>query len=116
MRTRCPHCRQPVEVVSEGSLAEIHCTACGSTFNLVSGETLTYAAGETKRLGRFELLEELGRGAFGSVWKARDPELDRTVAVKLPRREQLDETEAERFLREARAAAQLQHPGIVCVH
>lgn len=52
-------------------------------------------------------------GHFGSVWKARDTKLDRTVAVKLPRAEQLDESEREQFFREARAAAQLRHPHIV---
>ena len=36
------------------------------------------------KLGRFELIERLGVGGFGSVWKARDKELDRTVAIKMP--------------------------------
>ena len=61
-------------------------------------------------------LERVGVGAFGAVWKARDLELDRTVAVKIPRKEQLSHNEAEQFLREARSAAQLRHPGIVSVH
>ncbi len=56
------------------------------------------------------------RGRYGSVWKAHDTELDRIVAVKLPRKERLDEAEAEQFLREARSAAQLKHSGIVAVH
>ena len=55
-------------------------------------------------------------GAFGEVWKARDQALDRTVAIKIPRQGNLDEVGAERFLREARAAAQLKHPNIVSVH
>lgn len=55
-------------------------------------------------------------GAFGTVWKAHDLELDRTVAIKIPRRGQLDPTEEEQFLREARVAAQLRHPNIVSVH
>lgn len=67
-------------------------------------------------VGHFELLEPLGRGAFGSVWKAHDIELDRLVAIKLPRREQLSDDEIELFLREARTAAQLQHPNLVHVH
>ncbi|MFO0887925.1 MAG: WD40 repeat domain-containing serine/threonine protein kinase [Isosphaeraceae bacterium] len=51
------------------------------------------------------------------VWKARDPKLDRAVALKLPRAGNVGlASEKERFLREARAAAQLRHPGIVPVH
>ena len=58
----------------------------------------------------------IGVGTFGFVWKARDTELDRTVAIKIPRKGQLDPDETEQFLREARAAAQLRHPNIVSVH
>jgi serine/threonine protein kinase len=50
------------------------------------------------------------------VWTARDTELDRTVAVKVPRRGGLTSQEVEQFLREARAVAQLRHPNIVSVH
>jgi eukaryotic-like serine/threonine-protein kinase len=62
------------------------------------------------------LIEQLGFGAFGAVWKARDTQLDRTVAVKIPRKGNLTPEETEKILREARAAAQLRHPGIVSVH
>jgi len=53
-------------------------------------------------LGRFELLETVGHGAFGTVFKARDPRLDRTVALKVPRRDNIGpkEQDLERFLRE----------------
>jgi tetratricopeptide (TPR) repeat protein/tRNA A-37 threonylcarbamoyl transferase component Bud32/ribosomal protein S27E len=116
MRTRCPHCHQPVEIVADDPLVEIHCTVCGSTFSLATGRTATWNGKVIRTIGQFELLEELGRGAFGTVWKARDQVLDRTVAIKLPRQEGLDNIESERFLREARAAAQLHHPGIVSIH
>jgi len=70
-----------------------------------------------RRLGKFELLERLGAGSFGYVYRARDTELGRVVAIKIPRAGSLASTEdAERFLREARSAAQLQHPGIVSLH
>ena len=57
----------------------------------------------------------MGEGGFGEVWEAYDTKLDRHVAVKLPRRGELSPREAELFLREARAAAQLRHRNIVSV-
>ncbi|MBI4537182.1 MAG: protein kinase [candidate division NC10 bacterium] len=74
-----------------------------------------------ERLGRYEILGELGRGAMGRVYKARDPRIDRLVAVKLmaPDEElppaQVEEWRA-RFQREARAAGRLAHPHIVAIH
>lgn len=69
------------------------------------------------RLGRFELLEEVGVGSFGHVFRARDTELDRIVAVKVQRagRFATDE-DAKRFLREARSAAPLVHPSIISLY
>jgi WD40 repeat protein len=70
-----------------------------------------------RRLGRFELIEQVGAGAFGSVWRARDLQLERVVAVKLPHAELVDSPkDLERIYREARTVAQLRHPGIVSVH
>jgi len=69
------------------------------------------------RLGRFELLAELGMGSFGYVFRARDVELDRTVAVKVQRAGAFSTSEdAGRFLREARSAAGLNHPAIVALY
>src|SRR6185295_19419117 len=62
--------------------------------------------------GRYELIEELARGANGIVYKARDRELDRIVALKALRAE-AGEAARERFVREARIAASLDHPNIV---
>src|SRR5947209_3623300 len=69
------------------------------------------------RLGRFEIEAELGVGSFGHVFRARDTELDRRVALKIQRAGSItsDET-AERFHREARSVAQLKHPGIVALY
>jgi len=70
-------------------------------------------------LGRYEILSELGQGAMGVVYKARDPMLDRIVAIKtvnltLPK-EELAEFEA-RFYQEAKAAGGLSHRNIVTIH
>jgi serine/threonine-protein kinase len=65
------------------------------------------------RLAQFELLDVVGLGASGVVWKARDTRLERLVAVKLPRQESLSELERARFMREGRACARLRHPHIV---
>ncbi len=68
-------------------------------------------------LGRFEVLSVLGEGAFGTVYKAHDPQLDRDVAIKVPRAgSMLNDDDRERFLREARAAAGLHHALICPVH
>ncbi len=74
---------------------------------------------ETKRFGRYEILGELGRGAMGVVYKAQDPQINRTVALKtvsLWGQEPDEEKEFRlRFLNEAQAAGRLHHPGIVAV-
>ena len=69
------------------------------------------------RLGPYELTEELGRGAMGAVYRARDPGLGRDVAVKVILSGQFaSETERRRFLSEAGHAAGLDHPNIVPIH
>jgi serine/threonine protein kinase len=114
---RCPHCHQPIELVSDDPSGDMLCSSCGSSFNLARDlETTREFVSGTKKLGHFELLNCLGQGAFGSVWKARDTELDRTVAIKIPRDDRMSGEDAEKFLREARAAAQVRHPNIVAVH
>jgi hypothetical protein len=70
-------------------------------------------------IGRYEILREIGRGAMGIVYEAHDPSLDRTVALKVIQPSAEGETAKifeERFLAEAKAAAAVQHPGIVVVH
>ena len=66
-------------------------------------------------LGRYRLLRELGRGTFGTVWLAQDEQLDRKVAIKIPRQMAAGESEGDEFAQEAKIVAQLKHPGIVAV-
>lgn len=70
-----------------------------------------------KQLGRFQIKSVLGEGAFGTVYRAHDPQLDRDVAVKVPRfAGQQSVEDRQRFLREARAAAGLHQANICPVH
>jgi len=72
-----------------------------------------------KSIGRYEILEELGHGAMGTVYRAKDPAMDRVVALKtiiaVALVSQQGSEFRERFYREARAAGRLAHPGIVPV-
>src|ERR1700686_5938977 len=73
-----------------------------------------------KKIGRYEILSELGHGAMGTVYRAKDPAMDRVVALKtiiaLVLVTEKGTEFRERFFREARAAGGLSHPGIVTVY
>jgi len=97
-------------------IGNIACPSCGSDMKLTGDETVRVDSIDGDFIGHFNLQKKLGTGAFGNVWKAIDKELDRTIALKIPRKDQISPKEAERFLREARAVAQLKHPNIVSVH
>ncbi|MEW4530128.1 WD40 repeat domain-containing serine/threonine protein kinase [Maioricimonas sp. JC845] len=118
---RCPHCHNAIELVPEGRVEDISCPSCGSRFGLVNAaeeaaETISVSARAIGSISHFRLIEQVGVGAFGSVYRAHDTELDRDVAIKIPRIGQISPDELEYFFREARAAAQLRHPHIVAVH
>jgi tetratricopeptide (TPR) repeat protein len=116
LEIRCPNCHTSMDVAVDTLLTDLTCPSCGSHFSLVDQSQATRMAPPLSKLGRFELVERIGVGGFGSVWKARDKELDRTVAIKIPRAGGMTLEEQDKFFREARAAAQLRHPGIVSVH
>lgn len=133
----CPHCRRLYSVDDSLLGRAARCKNCSRDFSLTlsreidtgnrvaaSAPSPTLASGTwsrpaslPERIGRFLIRERLGAGAFGAVYRAFDPNLDREVALKVPHREiQQDPRASERFLREARAAARLNHPHIVPVY
>ena len=72
-----------------------------------------------KKLGRYRIIDEIGRGAMGIVYKAQDPVLDRPLAIKtifIPVDEEDRKEYEARFNQEARAAGRLSHPGIVTIY
>lgn len=72
---------------------------------------------EASKVGHFRLLKLVGRGGMGNVFCAKDEQLDRTVALKLPRIDVIGNPDlVNRFLKEARLAASLSHPGLVAIH
>jgi WD40 repeat protein len=119
MHLVCPHCHHPIELLNAPA-AEVVCPSCGSSVRVApeGSTTGTELGNGARQFGRFTLLQVVGQGAFGTVYKARDSSLDRVVALKLPRAGNLPAggPERDRFLREARSAAQLRHASIVSVH
>jgi serine/threonine protein kinase len=130
----CPKCGQPVPADAPAGLCP-RCLASNAvsemgqvdapdldsdskqTLHIVIPEDAALLSGAPRQLGRYELLEEIARGGMGLVYKARHTGLGSTVAVKLIRSGVLaTSADVERFQREARAAARLQHPNIVRVH
>lgn len=133
-----PDCQQSYPVTSEHDGKRVRCKKCKISFSVnFSGVQPVALAAETQvreseqtggsvsstekipmRLGRFEIRKLLGRGAFGTVYLAYDPQLQRDIALKLLQRtgdEKQDRHRTNRFLQEGRAAARLQHPHIVPV-
>ncbi|MBU4500027.1 MAG: serine/threonine protein kinase, partial [Gammaproteobacteria bacterium] len=70
-------------------------------------------------IGRYEILDEIGQGAMGTVYRARDPMIERVVAIKTVSISLLQQEGAgaeARFLREAQSAGRLSHPNIVTIY
>jgi serine/threonine protein kinase len=108
------------EMAAESRLADAVLARAGkqSAIAIDAGNELAHRLMQGPvHLDRFELQSELGVGSFGYVFKARDPHLDRVVALKVQRAGGFaSQEEIERFLREARSAARLKHPSIVSLY
>src|SRR5512139_3436863 len=99
-----------------GAMAGLPFPLVASTISVSPAEGMTMTP-SPKLIGKYEILEELGRGGFAVVYKARDVELDRIVALKVLRPERsYDPGFVARFKQEARAVARLKHPHIVTVY
>jgi tetratricopeptide (TPR) repeat protein len=122
IEVRCPNCQSKVLLSHAGSQNAL-CSSCGHQFSLAGGtdehshtlEVVSSESPEVELSTRFSLLNQIGEGSFGSVWKAWDSQLQRHVALKLPRIENLPARALAEFLRDAKAAAQLDHNNIVRV-
>lgn len=91
-----------------------HVDGCASCAEVVGN--LGLVGGEPRKLGRYRLERLLGVGGMGMVYSARDPQLQRQVAVKLVRPEHASERSRERMLGEARALARVSHPNVISVY
>ncbi len=107
-RLKCPHCTGTFIAAA---------TSDGKKDATVDRPAPSTPAASPQMIGRFEVRGKLGAGAFGAVYRAYDPQLDREVALKVPHAAVLDNPKrVQRFLREAKAAANLRHPHIVPVY
>ena len=114
----CPKCLMQAGVESAG---ESHNSDMGSTFAATAPHSNAFVPPEPASIAPFfpqlELIELLGQGGMGAVYKARQTKLDRFVALKVIRPDlSADAAFAERFNREAKVLARLIHPNIVAVH
>lgn len=118
----CPNCGQRYQVERSLPRHKIRCDQCGWPYLSQSERKRPPEAEEpeeglSQRIGRFEIRRKLGAGAFGTVYYADDPVLDRPVALKVLRGKVAASARARsRFLLEGKAAAQLRHPNIVPVY
>ncbi len=112
---RCPYCGTLVGRSPTSTSAEVVCLDCGEHFDLAANEPAIAGSPTPPIIARrYQLLSPIGRGGSGTVWKARDTLLGRLVAIKVPRTDRVQSV--DKFLREARLAAGIRHPHIICVH
>src|SRR5678815_5555226 len=121
MPKKCPQCGA---TLPEGALGEL-CPACllkegAQADTSTQSETKPFEPPTVEEVAKWfpqlEILAFIGKGGMGAVYKARQPALDRLVALKILPPQAVSPGFAERFNREARALARLSHPNIVGVH
>ncbi len=116
----CPHCGAEVELFRASSDSPTRDMFAGPPPSDLADAHTPHVDARAKlppgQVGRFIIREPLGEGGYGRVFRAYDPHLDRDVALKVLKSNRLGEKSLERFYREARAAARLDHPNIVGLH
>jgi WD40 repeat protein/serine/threonine protein kinase len=114
----CPHCGNSIPVDGPAAADQIVCPGCGFSARIQREQTAPWSLSQgPRKVGRFELIATLGIGGSSTVYKARDPQLDIIVALKVLRLGSLaTEADRNRFLSGARSTAQLRHPSIVAVY
>jgi len=125
IRIECPNpaCRTAANLPATLSGQRVRCKHCGTIVEVSSlddhppvAPPSPAPAATPGAIGRFLIRERLGEGGFGTVYRAYDPQLEREVALKVPRAGSLHgPTRVRRFREDARSAAQLRHPNIVPV-
>jgi eukaryotic-like serine/threonine-protein kinase len=106
-----------IESAGPGSELQFLCKSCAVAFALGLTEDRCCSGVVMKKLGKFEIIQKVGQGAMGVVYKARDPMIDRIVALKtLTTGLAEDPNLLKRFYSEARAAGNLRHPNIVTIY
>ncbi|MEI8379441.1 MAG: bifunctional serine/threonine-protein kinase/formylglycine-generating enzyme family protein [Planctomycetota bacterium] len=108
---RCRSCNSPLNMDDETLDQDVSCHTCGSQTPLAPKESSGTQQG--RMIGHFRLLELVGTGRFGAVYRALDTKLSRVVAIKIPRKDDFSLHTVHMFEREAKAAAALSHPNIV---
>lgn len=111
--------RGPSDVDGEDDAASLSPEVIGQRLDELLGHVTEVAplVSQPRRIGRFQIRQAVGYGAFGIVYEGFDPELNRAVAIKLPRLEVLmDDERRDRFIEEANITASLDHAGIVPVY
>lgn len=112
---RCSHCQSANAIAPDAPIDHLTCVACLREFSLLPAPDSPRNT-PVGAIAHFQLFERIGMGGFGAVWKAFDTELERIVAIKIPRKDRISAADIEQFLHEARVAAQLSHPHIVTIH
>jgi len=117
VRLDCPHCGNRINLI-DADRPDVTCASCGSVVTFGGDGPYSFPIREIpKRIGRFDVISFLGSGGFGTAYRAHDPNLNRDVAIKVPRAGHfVTRNEKERFIREARNVAKLRHSNIVQVH